>query len=276
MPNQYRRTICAYALPLWSAPVAGALVDRARKLASHRKPHPVPVLALQGAVSPLGIGCGRFAGAHVRFWRSLAQEAVGCSRRIGSVQKGTAVRAVARQWVRVVSLRSTPRAHCGVTFQRTAPKRYRKREICTSGSARGRDGNIPTYSAVDVGLPDRALPVIEVRHHRIVTDRADAAGNIVKLIAHAPHVHEHDHRWERPILLGMRDERWHPPGLGRDLNDAVLHRSAPGATALDVGIGRAAARRPLSSAPRTQDYAHIARRTSGFRGSGGGMFCWHP
>src|SRR5262249_21487194 len=39
---------------------------------------------------------------------------------------------------------------------------------------------------------------------------------------------------------------------------------------------RAAARRPLSSAPRTQDYAHIARRTSGFRGSGGGMFCWHP
>jgi hypothetical protein len=90
---------------------------------------------------------------------------------------------------------------------------------------------------VDVGLPDRALPVIEVRHHRVVTDRADAACNIVKLIAHAPHVHEHDHRRERPILLGMRDERRHPPGLGRDLNDAVLHRSLPGAVAVHVGIG---------------------------------------
>jgi hypothetical protein len=30
------------------------------------QPHPVPVLALEGAVSPLGISCGRFAGAHVR------------------------------------------------------------------------------------------------------------------------------------------------------------------------------------------------------------------
>src|SRR5262249_43101525 len=99
------------------------------------------------------------------------------------------VGAAPRQWARVVSLRSTPRAHCSVTFQRTAPKRYRKqieldsirrsphaspsasspdrpslhrreqsspvknrkREICTSGSARGRGGNIPTYSAQGQG-----------------------------------------------------------------------------------------------------------------------------
>jgi hypothetical protein len=96
---------------------------------------------------------------------------------------------------------------------------------------------------IDVGLPDRALPVIEVRHHRIVTDRADAAGNIVKLIAHAPHVHEHDHRRERPILLGMRDESRHSPGLGRDLNEAILHRSVPGAAAVDVWNWLSSARR---------------------------------
>jgi hypothetical protein len=34
------------------------------------QPHPVPVLALKGAGSPLGIGRGRFIGAHVRFRRS--------------------------------------------------------------------------------------------------------------------------------------------------------------------------------------------------------------
>jgi len=44
----------------------GAPVDRAREHTSPPQPHPVPVLALKGAVSPLGIGCGRSAGARVR------------------------------------------------------------------------------------------------------------------------------------------------------------------------------------------------------------------
>jgi hypothetical protein len=60
------------------------------------QPHPVPVLALEGAVSPLGIGCGRFAGARVRTGRFGAQESDGCSQRIGSVLNDSAVRAVAR------------------------------------------------------------------------------------------------------------------------------------------------------------------------------------
>jgi hypothetical protein len=37
--------------------------------------------------------------------------------------------------------------------------RNRKREICTSGSARGEDGNILTYSAL--GVPDRAEEALE-------------------------------------------------------------------------------------------------------------------
>src|SRR5262249_819431 len=42
------------------------------------QPHPVAVLALEGAVSPLGIGRGRFTGAHVRFWSSPQLWGAGC------------------------------------------------------------------------------------------------------------------------------------------------------------------------------------------------------
>jgi hypothetical protein len=73
------------------------------------QPYPVPVLALEGAVSPLGISCGRFAGAHVRTRRFGAQEYGGCSRRIGSVLNGSAVRAVARGGTRRFAT-LTPRA----------------------------------------------------------------------------------------------------------------------------------------------------------------------
>src|SRR5262249_28326514 len=73
------------------------------------QPHPVPVLALEGAVSPLGISCGRFAGAHVRTRRFGAQESGGCSQRIGSVLNGSAVRAVARGGTRRFAT-LTPRA----------------------------------------------------------------------------------------------------------------------------------------------------------------------
>ena len=64
------------------------------------QPHPVPVLALKGAVSPLGIGRGRSAGALVRSrcspMRIGAQGNEGCSRQIGSAREGNSVRAVAR------------------------------------------------------------------------------------------------------------------------------------------------------------------------------------
>src|SRR5262245_54232233 len=87
------------------------LIVHANHTHTHEPPqlHPVPVLALEGAVSPLGISCGRFAGAHVRTRRFGAQVYGGCSRRIGSVLNGSAVRAVARGGTRRFAT-LTPRA----------------------------------------------------------------------------------------------------------------------------------------------------------------------
>ena len=88
------------------------------------QPHPVPVLALEGAVSPLGISCGRFVGAHVRTRRFGAQESGGCSRRIGSVLNGSAVRARRPRWHS--SFRYAHSAcHRVTTFLEPRGKRYR-------------------------------------------------------------------------------------------------------------------------------------------------------
>src|SRR5262245_57000004 len=111
IPTNHLRSSCVMHFPLIGA--MQAPVDRARETHTHEppQPYPVPVLALEGAVSPLGISCGRFAGAHVRTRRFGAQESDGCSRRIGSVLNGSAVRAVARGGTRrfaTLAPRATP------------------------------------------------------------------------------------------------------------------------------------------------------------------------
>jgi hypothetical protein len=81
-----------------------------------------------------------------------AQDAGGCSRRIGSVQKDSAVRAVARGGTRrFATLHSA--CHRAITLLEPRGKGYRMLEIGTSGTVRGEGGNILTYS--ELGKSDR-------------------------------------------------------------------------------------------------------------------------
>src|SRR5215470_1586685 len=81
------------------------------------QPHPVPVLALEGAVSPLGVGHGRFTGAQVRCRRSPKVLGAGTFRLLLANRLGpedSAIRAVARRWhvsFRYASLRAPPRRY---------------------------------------------------------------------------------------------------------------------------------------------------------------------
>src|SRR5215510_7176135 len=96
IPTNHLRSSCMLHFPLIGCHAGSLLIVHAKHTHEPPQPHPVPVLALEGAVSPLCISCGRFAGAHVRTRRFGAQEYGGCSQRIGSVLNGSSVRAVAR------------------------------------------------------------------------------------------------------------------------------------------------------------------------------------
>src|SRR6516165_3509075 len=73
----------------------GAPVDRSRKHTSHR--NPIRSLYWRSkARSPHWASVAAFPPGHCPVLALAAQEAVGCSRRIGSVQQDTAARAVAR------------------------------------------------------------------------------------------------------------------------------------------------------------------------------------
>src|SRR5215470_5865253 len=90
----------------------GATVDRAREHTSHR--NPIRSLYWRSkARSPHWASVAAIPPGHCPVLALAAQEAVGCSRRIGSVQKDTAVRAVAPGGTR----RSAPRATAALTSQ---------------------------------------------------------------------------------------------------------------------------------------------------------------
>src|SRR5262245_9036771 len=72
-------------------------------------------------------------------------------------------------------------------------------------------------------VPDLSLPVIEIRDQAVVADSRDPARDVEQLLAQPPYIHEHDHRWERSLLLRVDNERIHAPARSRDVVQAFFH-----------------------------------------------------
>src|SRR6266508_3751869 len=83
------------------------------------------------------------------------------------------------------------------------------------------DGLILVVSEFE--MDSLAVAIIEIRHHAVVADGADAARDIVELLAHAPDIHVKNHGGERTALFRVGDERFHHCFGGFDLDELFSH-----------------------------------------------------